>query len=101
MAGFVVITVCKLWSSQHLQRFQRVRIKEERHNTNKGNAIVITPQLFVEISCDYHLSEVVIDVAKRKGLLIPFFSIGNSVRRLYVDPFVCFVDNKVNFILYL
>ena len=57
------------------------------------------PQLFVEIACDYHLSEVVIYVSKGKGLLVSFFSIGNSVRRLYVDSFVCFVDDKVNFVL--
>ena len=84
---------------QHLQRFQRVRIKEERHNTNKGDTVVVMPRFFVDITCNYHFSKVVVYVAKGKCFLGTFFVIRNCVRRLDVDPFVCFVDDKVYFIL--
>ena len=53
----------------------------------------------MKVARDYHLAEVVVDMAKRKCLLGAFLGIGNRIRGLYVDAFVCKVDYEVDFVL--
>ena len=69
------------------------------HDAHECDAVLVAPGLFVKVASDHHLSKVVVDAAKRKGLLGALFGIGNRIRGLDVDALVSLIDDKVDFIL--
>ena len=81
-----------------LQRFERAGVEEKRHDAHEGDAVLVCPGLFVRVAGHHDLSEVVPDVAKRKGLLFALFVVGDVPCGLDVEAHVAFVDDEIHFI---
>ena len=81
-----------------LQRLQRERVEEKRHNAYEGDAISNGPGLFIRIARHDYLSEVVSDVAKREGFLFTLFAVGDVPGGLDVKTHIASVEDKIYFV---
>ena len=81
----------------NLQRLDRLRVEEERHDADKGYAFLVHPRLFIGVASNDDFAEVVSRVGQGECFLRPLLFIGNRKGGLDVDAFGGLVDDKVDF----